>query len=318
MTDVGEILRGPDYFRCEKLYTRMSKKRCVQRQEMERPDCMGCTQGRKVRGQMSDVGGQRSEIGGQKSEVGGQRSEGEKGSGFARLSRASRSNERLRRGEGEEKKMKMNDKIRDAIENYEGPFRAKDLSGMLGLFTKKEEVQVKNVINQFFMKGKVTKVGRGLYKYNGVPASPEGYAVASPDEAEDHAVASGEEIEALEDENAVASGDPASPEGYAVASGDHFLVNEQGMVVEAPSIAPGDLSASAEKIKVEKELAFDPGKIVEILKDSRFDKLREELLNAAKDQIRTPEAQMVWYVKRGLNLDEMKATASAVAKTERR
>ena len=238
--------------------------------------------------------------------------------------------------------MKMNDKIRDAIENYEGTFRMKDLSGMLGLFTEKEKTQVKNIINRLFMKGKVTKVGRGLYKYNGVPASPEGYAVASPDEG--YAVASGDQVneqgmvvEETPTESCLVDGceDDAKNRGLCLRhygiwrlgkleGFEPFRKGREPAKTQVPSFAKASAGREdkagkeSEKIKVEKEIAFDPRKIVEILKDSRFDKLREELLSAAKDQIRTPEAQMVWYVKRGLNLDEMKATASAVAKTERR
>ena len=55
MTDIDEILKGSDYFRCEKLHVTMRKVRCVDRQFIEQDDCVNCEQGKKIKEEIGDV-----------------------------------------------------------------------------------------------------------------------------------------------------------------------------------------------------------------------------------------------------------------------
>ena len=62
LMEVAEILLGgEDDIRCETLDIRMSKKRCIERQEAGRTGCRGCEQGKAVREEVENVRGEEGE-----------------------------------------------------------------------------------------------------------------------------------------------------------------------------------------------------------------------------------------------------------------
>ena len=58
---LAKILDGPDYFWCEQLNTKMTKRRCIQRQEAGRWDCRRCEQGKKVKEEGEKVRGEEGD-----------------------------------------------------------------------------------------------------------------------------------------------------------------------------------------------------------------------------------------------------------------
>ena len=319
---LAKILDGPDYFRCEQLRVRMSKKRCIQRRDEGRLDCRYCEQGKTVRIEVEKV----------------RREEGEQGTRLRQ--EASAAAEALAdRSEGKEKEMEeyMANEEGMVLEDREKTLICRVCGGDKPL---KEMVPNKRCRDG---REKICKKCRG-------DQDKESYRAKKKRGGLLRAEAGGAALRRAGKEGKVME-HIVNDEGIVVEDMEKTYVRCRVCGRDKPprEMVPnkrcrdgcekickkcrGDQNKEAYRARMKQDKSDVKGKVKRRKKQDRLDdsvsktaddpfifilsglmadnpKIREGLLTTAKEEFRTPEGQAMWYIKRGLKMDGMKKIAN--------